>query len=347
MKKLIKHILRENLQQADKIYFNSGKFSQQMRDIVLTITKGDVYTKLVTDLLYYYERGEFNPNITPNVIRVCEEFHHNLVTYDKNRLPVMGNLLDYTNEKNDPWHITNLYNMLSWRNLAIKELDKLPSVVVRNISEIRKPIDHYYTIEGITKNLRLLVRLLNELNISDEKKQELIGKIASSKESLESMVEIAEHFSMSFLNIDETEIEDVIWEVKHQNAVLKQNKNNILVIKVKDEEAAQALSCGVTWCFARPNSTEFWEEYAQMGYLYYIFDFNKKPTDALFLMTLIPHTYEVYAGINVSLEALDIENGFDYLRKIGVNTKIFDKDWEKATKPKKEPKPKSIIVGFT
>lgn len=336
MKQLIKLHLRENLQQADKYYFNNGKLAPEVREKILSITHGDVYTKLLADLYFYYNRGESNTQYDTNVYKLMTDFYNNIKNYNKGILPIQGNIMDYSIDKNDPWHITNLYSILDWRQMGVKALGKLPSVVIRNIKEIRNPIDSKYDMEKIGRNLRKLSDLINEMNLSEEKKGEIIGKIASSKETLETMVEIAQHFYDSLLQIEDTDIDEVLYEIGEQNAVLKQNKNNIVVVKIKDEEAAQALSCGTTWCFARPNSTEFWEEYAQMGYLYYIYDFNKEQTDALFLMTMIPSTYQVYAGTNIPVESLDIEDGMSYLASIGVNTGIFDKDYEKAMRPKKE-----------
>ena len=51
-KSFIQQILRENLQQADKFYFKTGKLSEKARQIILMITNGDPYTKLVTDMYY-------------------------------------------------------------------------------------------------------------------------------------------------------------------------------------------------------------------------------------------------------------------------------------------------------
>ena len=52
MKGLIKQLLRENLQLADKVYFNSGKLSPRVREIITHITNGDPYTKILTDIYY-------------------------------------------------------------------------------------------------------------------------------------------------------------------------------------------------------------------------------------------------------------------------------------------------------
>jgi hypothetical protein len=53
MKLLIKKLLRENIQLADKLYFNQNKLSPQARELILRITNGDPYTKLITDMYYY------------------------------------------------------------------------------------------------------------------------------------------------------------------------------------------------------------------------------------------------------------------------------------------------------
>ena len=45
--------LKENLQQADNIYFNTGALSPKVKEIITTrITNGDVYTKFICDVYY-------------------------------------------------------------------------------------------------------------------------------------------------------------------------------------------------------------------------------------------------------------------------------------------------------
>ena len=50
--KRVKLRLFENIQLADKLYFNNNKLSQEDKDIILNITHGDNYTKIVTDFYF-------------------------------------------------------------------------------------------------------------------------------------------------------------------------------------------------------------------------------------------------------------------------------------------------------
>lgn len=48
-----KNLLIENLQLANKVYFNTGKLTEEDKNIILNITNGDNYTKIISD--FYYE----------------------------------------------------------------------------------------------------------------------------------------------------------------------------------------------------------------------------------------------------------------------------------------------------
>ena len=56
MKDLIKLLLRENLQQADKLYFNSGRLTPEDKQMILSITHGDAYTRLLSDWVYHLKK---------------------------------------------------------------------------------------------------------------------------------------------------------------------------------------------------------------------------------------------------------------------------------------------------
>jgi len=48
--------ISENLQQADKIYFNTGKLPKETREALVNITGGDAFTKLVADLIFHFAK---------------------------------------------------------------------------------------------------------------------------------------------------------------------------------------------------------------------------------------------------------------------------------------------------
>jgi hypothetical protein len=45
-----KTFIFENIQQAEKYYFNNGKITGEHKDKILEITNGDNYTKMICDM---------------------------------------------------------------------------------------------------------------------------------------------------------------------------------------------------------------------------------------------------------------------------------------------------------
>jgi hypothetical protein len=85
--------LRENLQQADKLYFRDGKLSPQDREVVLSLTNGDNYTRLVADWLYHLIKiWKEDPN-SVTVKKFLPDFYQYLKTYDKNIFPMFASQL--------------------------------------------------------------------------------------------------------------------------------------------------------------------------------------------------------------------------------------------------------------
>ena len=93
----------------------------------------------------------------------------------------------------------------------------------------------------------------------------------------------------------------------------------------------QRIGCTSAWCFSLPDSQHYWDDYAQLGYVFVIFDFSKDTEDATFLMVLLPDYYSVFASTNVSLEDLGIKDSVKYLKKIGVD---FNKIENSSRRPK-------------
>ena|ERR1035441_1977432 len=50
----------ENIQLADKIYFNTQKLSPEDKNILLSITNGDNYSKLIADIMFEYKNSKMN-----------------------------------------------------------------------------------------------------------------------------------------------------------------------------------------------------------------------------------------------------------------------------------------------
>ena len=344
MKDVIRKILRENIQQADKIYFKDGKMPPEVRERILAITNGDAYTKLVSDLIYWLYKMDRLEKYADNAFKSAEEFYEDMVNYDKNVLPVKYDFNAYSEEKDRPYHITDLWSCLRNRRYAVRYLKSLPSIIIRNLKNfIRTPEDNEYAFDNTFKKLRTLSDAIGYLPKDEAKRATLLNKIASSKNNLDQMIEIAQHFNMAYTgNEEEIGKEELIDLVDDLEAEITQNSGSILVIKVNSYEAMQSLGCTSTWCFARPNGEEWWDSYAQLGYVYIIFDFSKTVDDALFMMTYLPIEGAVYASTNVPVEDLGADEGTQYLEDIGVDFGALSRndDNEEPHPAPAAPKPK-------
>ena len=79
-------LFEEYIQQADKLYFNNGKLSKEDRDLILSITNGDAYTKAVAD--YFYFMKEHTININNQFKEKLEFIYNEIKNYNKNVFPI-------------------------------------------------------------------------------------------------------------------------------------------------------------------------------------------------------------------------------------------------------------------
>lgn len=338
MKENIRNILRENLQQADKIYFNTGKLPKEARQPILSITNGDVYTKLIADLVFHFSR--FGSDLTSGY-KLGQKLYKQIKEYDKNLLPLPYNILDF-NAEDSGKHIMNLMEYLEYRERAIFYLRQLPSTLVRNLKpELRKPVTHQYDFQQLAEKLKELWGLVKHIP-ETEKGEKALKKIAASNNSIDDMIELANHFAYAFNSLsDETTEEEVLETAEEFDLKVLQNSNDIIMLKVDKHEAMKALGCTSTWCFSLPNSDEFWDDYASAtGYVIVIFDFKQDFDDSTFLMVYLPDRGDVYSATNVPLEQLGIEASNEYLQKIGVDmSKLYEPD---APEPHYDPNQLSL-----
>ena len=80
----LSYSLYENVQLADKLYFNTDKLSQEDKDIILGITGGDNYTKIISDFYYYLKIQNKMPIELPKVKSQIERVNpKRLIIYSK------------------------------------------------------------------------------------------------------------------------------------------------------------------------------------------------------------------------------------------------------------------------
>jgi len=354
MKHLIKTILRENLQQAEKIYFKNGTLTPEDKELILSITNGDAFTRLVADWVYHL-KYIWKQNLDEQVIKtMVRPFYEWLKNYDKNVFPVEHDLNFYNAQTNSRGtHILDLWSMLQNREFAIKKLKELPSIAIRNLKNlIRTPNNNEYGFKEIGERLAELARTLKNfpepgrydddetIQKKNERREKILNKIFNSKNSLKQMIDIANQFSYGFNSgAEETGKEEVIKTCREVDADIVQDSGDLLVVRVNDQHAMSVIGCTSLWCFARPHADGFWENYAPEGFAFIIFDFSKEYDDALFMMTYLTDG-SLHTSTNVPVEEVNVDAD-EHLTKLGVD---FSKlQGKKQRKPKEPSQPKQKI----
>jgi hypothetical protein len=308
--------LNENVQQTNKLYGKTGILTPEEIQKVLAITNGDNYTRLVADTVAHFKQFNDSPS---NYVMV-KNLYNEIKTYNKNLFPLKNNLFDYTRQSNERGkHTMDLIELMNERKLVINTFNKFSPLAIRNLKSVSQHVyDNKYELVGVREKLHTLLGCIKILPKS-ERGQKVFNKIFNSQNNLDRMVEIAKHYSNAFMPANEEDKDDLLEVLPLLNVELIQDSNNVLVIKVNDSEAMQRIGCTSAWCFSLPNSSEYWYDYAQHGFVYVIFDFNQDNEDAKFLMVLLPDTGTIYAGSNVPLSELEIDDDMEYLRDIGVD----------------------------
>lgn len=336
MKEIIKILLRENIQQADKYYFKDGKLSPKVREVILRITNGDPYTKLVTDIYYYllmenhrtgnWGLSHIDPNhVTPekqeNDIMDIEErkklkdIYQELKTYNKNVYPIDGFNINGVD------NVGYLVNALKQRKTIVELISQLPSVAVRNLKDdIRQPRD-YPALQDYRAKLEHFMTLYSLLSNKDEEgRKKIEDKMFRSKVDLYDLVDFAEEKENLIGGTDLTrkKIGQILKQDQqdgYHELRVRYNKGDIMIIEVTGPEGIKKIGCNSLWCFTynRHNGSTNWNDwnnYSTNGYVYAIIDFSQPSDSEAFMYVLIKP---------LSLEYTDEDSGDDVLYTMGNN----------------------------
>jgi hypothetical protein len=330
--------LSENLQQAEKLYFKTGKLSDEVKNAILDITGGDNFTRLVSDLYYHFIKfNQNNEGVDNGTIKLCEMFHQYLKGYDKNLFPVPGILEDYgLGKESDKYHILTLFGTLKEREYLIKQWNKLPTLVKRNLvkpikDELKIPFnspDSNY-LEYEYRKMGEQMKKTNDTitRLPKSTGESMLKKIFSSVKSFDDIVKTIDNVSkgLSFIGDDDAlDKNELLDNLENYNADLILDKDNVIVVKANDVEAIQKLGCFSSWCFSQFGGEGYWDEYAPDGYVYVIIDFNKDVEDARFLMTYLPSTGDLYLSNNIPYEeAYPDGDQNEYINSIGIQRKYL------------------------
>lgn len=294
--------IQENLQLADKLYFNTGILSPEDKNVILSITKGDNFTKLISDLYLWSKNRDWSKD-------KISKFYQTVKTYDKNLIPIEGfNSIDGFDQDT----IGNFAYAVFKREEILKFLRQLPSIALRNVKEdLRKP-----------RNLQQLERTRNSLEyffafyptimqLPEDRKNRIINKLFSSeRKTMDSWTDFVEERSHLVGGAYTAGDLDEIVDELDGDAEIIQRDNNVTVIDVMSPEAMMRLGCNSMWCFSLPGGEGYWSQYNYNGHVYFIY----VDDDEQYVLTF-PSESGLYDISNNVIE----EESYDLLKRMGVD----------------------------
>jgi hypothetical protein len=298
MKKLIKQLLRENLQLADKVYFNTGKLSPENRDTILKITNGDPYTKIVTDVYYDMLGSDYVD------LKKLSSIYEQLKNYNKNVFPIKG--FDINNIEN----ISVFLNALDKRKKIINMFSTWPSIAKRNMKDdIRKERtssemnDYLNDLEYADSNLTQLE------NRNQTAKNRILAKIFITNTTLDDVIDFLQDKEslLGGTELTRKQINQILKDDKENANELsvKYNKGNIMIIEVSGPEGIKELGCNSLWCFTynKKGSGPNWDDWFKNStndICYVIIDFSKSSDSEDFMYVLTKPLMSDYSDYGTS-----------------------------------------------
>ena len=286
----LKAILREHLQLADKVYFQTGKLSPEAKQIILNITNGDAYTKIITDMYFAFLSEDAKASridiLSRNELRELENAHRQLTTYNKNVFPIEG--FDILNNTN-PY---NLLTSLKIRESIILELKNLPTVAVKNLrADIRQPrnvseLNQYkHTLDYFMASFSVLS------NRAPKFQQEILNKMFKEGSTLDAWSNFVEQKENMLGGVQFTRnmVKKIVKEAYDSDLDIVYDKGNVMIIEVTGPKGIAAIGCNSLWCFTYGGGNDWrqWNRYATNGIVYAIFDFSKQSDSEDFMYVLL------------------------------------------------------------
>lgn len=372
MNGLIKRLLHERLEQADKFYFKTGKLSPRVRETILKITGGDAFTKLITDIYYatlvqQHKEGHWAVNIGTD--KEDEPFDEKSISNDMmdirgwEKIQKLHELLKAYNQNVFPikdFNINGVKNPLNFvyglerRDTIIKQMNLLPSIAIRNLkNDIRTPrtSDELNEYKRKFKYFMAYYSLLG--NRDEQLRKKINDKMFKSNTTLDRLIDFAEEKRnmLGGETFTKNKIKSLLNNYHHELNIIY-DKGNVMAVEVSGPHGIKEIGCNSLWCFtygsALENAYKSWNSYSTNGLVYVIIDFSE-PTDSPdFMYVLIKPLKDEYDEKDEGeMPLFDMANDEDYYpletlnRLIGLNTarKLFTFDIE----PEPKPEPKKVL----
>lgn len=314
--KKYKKFLNENLQLADKYYFKNNKLSNDVRNIILKITGGDAWTKLITDIYWAKLKSDdklfdlilkdldigdedTQKNTTKSdllhisELKKIKSYHKQLKNYNKNVFPIK--YLDPNGVSDDK--IWSIIRALDQRENILDMMKDFPSIAKRNLKqEIRKERDGNemndwrHKLEYFSSSYSLLS------NRDEELRKKLNKKIFKSGITLDKLIDFVDERSnlLGGIEFDKNKVKEIVENNEYSELEIIYEKDNIMVIEVSGETGIKEIGCNSLWCFTySDNYSRDWHRYSYNDTVYVIIDFQEESDSPYFMNVLIkPITWE-------------------------------------------------------
>ena len=316
--KLIRSLIRkniemlfENVQLADKEYFNSGKLSQKVKDIIISkITGGDNYTKIITDIYWQYlqqlikqgkwaisiiDKKEYeftdedeevkNDMLDIERWKEIKEYYQDLKSYNKNVFPIK-NLNIYK-----PTNIWIIISGLRLRRLIIEIFKKLPSIAWRNMKEDIRIERDYPELQEYRNHLEHFWNYFSLIRNRDENLQKkIIQKMFKSNVTLSQLLRFVEEKENLLGGADFTK-EQIKEMSKYEDFEIVFEQGDVIIVRVDSPDGIKKIGCNSLWCFTYGSGFDSayrqWNNYSYNDIVYVIIDFKEKSDSANFMNVLI------------------------------------------------------------
>lgn len=280
-----KFVIEENIQLADKVYFKTNKLSKEDRDIILKITGGNNYTKLIADLYYYDLKNQISFNID-ELKRKMHLLYNEIKNYNKNVFPIIG----YDVYK--PSKVDDLYHGLEIRKDIINEIKKLPSFAIRNLkNDIRKErtLDQIFNYFNNLEIFMIYYSLL--LNRDKEIQKKILQKMfKGGNTTLEDLMKFVDD-KENFIGGVEFTKDDVKKISEEEDFEIIYEQGGVMIVRVDSPDGIKAIGCNSLWCFTYgegfDNAYKQWNDYSYNDIVYVLIDFNLPSDSGDFMFVLI------------------------------------------------------------
>lgn len=285
-----KLMLFENLQLADKIYFNTGKLSQDDKNLILQITNGDNYTKLISDM-YFTLKNDGGYNIVETLTKIYDD----VLNYNKNVFPIEGFSL------NNADNVYTLIKCFELRRKIIELIRTLPSFAIRNMKNEIRTQRGVIGFDNYLDTLQYVMSYVSYLsNRSEDIRNKILKKIFKSNITLSDVSNFIDDKTnlIGGVNFDRKKITELS---KTEDLEIIYDEKNVMIVKVYSASAIKAIGCNSLWCFTYGSgfsmANKDWYRFSYNDMVYVLIDFNESSDSETFMYVVINPLLDEYGEL--------------------------------------------------